>query len=625
MSNNRIIRFSLMLVVAVMAVASCISDIMKESSNGSAIDFRIATKTRATELTGANIQSFYVTARTSDAEDNYFTDVPYMRAMDEYFKSSTSYYWPAIGELTFYAYSPSLNKFGGDAELAVSEDSQKITGFRVDPNIPDQKDFITSVTTATKQNSSSGVVLNFDHKLSQIEIRAKNSNAGYNYSVKGVKISGVASKADFNFSPTDGEPEWEIDESAETIETYEYYNSANLLGSTPVSIMGPGGNAMLIPQELTKWDKNSREGAYIAVYAQVTTAEGAKVYPRPTAGTATYDWLLVPIDANWEAGYKYVYTLDFSNGAGMDENGVDVLGEAIEFSLNIEPWTESSANDISSIKQYLNGSWEIYQVQSYRDYREGYEVDEDWPEEDLYDTEEELSVESKVAQALRWLRVKNDTEVYVFPGKEEQAVVPYWIEDGCFCFPYINDEGEYSVEKYNIVYISSNEYVIKYEGDDNKRYHLTKIYYYRRVKDGFPLLDEKEEVLTTGTWKLTACPYKAYNAKGEVTAEGQLDWNNPDQGVSEDIHFLTFSENKVYFNTEEETYYEMEDNYSKFVIKHGEEDLDENGDGIDDDDEIIYIDRLTFSTMRLKITYYSLENGELVGKDEYYPFYTKVN
>ena len=308
----------------------------------------------------------------------------------------------------------------------------------------------------------------------------------------------------------------------------------------------------------------------------------------------------------------------------MDENGVDVLGEAIEFSLDIEPWTESSAIDMSSIKQYLNGSWEIYKVQSYRDYREGYEVDEDWPEDDLYDTEEELSVESKVAQALRWLRFNNDSEIYIFPGKEEQAVVPYWIEDGCFCFPYIDDNGEYGVEKYDIVSIDSNEYVIKYEGDDNARYHLTKIYYYKRVEDEFPLLEEKEEVLTTGTWKLTDCFYRTYDSEGKIAAEGQFDWTDPDQGADETIHFLRFSENKVYFNSEEEMYAEMEDNYSKF-IKYGEGDVDENGDGIDDDDEIFYIDRLTFSTMRIKITYYDIEEGEVVGKDEYYPFYTKVN
>ena len=614
MLNLGIRRFALSMVIATLAFASCVKDTLKETNNGSAIDFRVAAQTRAVELTGANIQSFYVTARTSDAKDNYFTDVQYVKTIDESFRSNTSYYWPSIGELKFFAYAPSLDKFGSDAELAVGETSQKITGFCVDSDIPDQKDFITAVTTATKQNSSSGVVLSFDHKLSQIEVRAKNSNAGYNYSIKGVKIYGVASKADFNFSPTDGQPEWEIDESAGTTETYEYYNSANLLGSTPVSVMGPGGNAMLIPQELKKWDKDSKKGAYIAVYAQVMTAEGARVYPRPTAGTNTYAWLLVPIDTKWEAGYKYVYTLDFSNGAGMDENGVDVLGEAIEFSLDIQPWTESSAIDMSSIKQYLNGSWEIYQVQSYRNYREGYEVDEDWPEDDLYDTEEELSVESKVAQALRWLRVKNDSEVYIFPGKEGQTVVPYWIEDGCFCFPYIEDNGEYGVERYAIVSIDSNEYVIKYEGDDNARYHLTKIYYYKRVEDGFPLLEEKEEVLTTGTWKLTDCFYRTYDSDGNLTDEGQFDLSDP-ESADQSVHFLRFSENKVYFNTEEETYVDVEGNYSKFVIK------DDDGD----DDETFYIDRLTFSTMTLKITYDVIDGEEVVGKQVCYPFYTKIN
>ena len=194
MLNLGIRRFALSMVIATLAFASCIKDTLKETNNGSAIDFRVAAQTRAVELTGANIESFYVTARTSDAVDNYFTDAQYVKTVDESFRSNTPYYWPSIGELEFFAYAPSLGKFGSDAKLAVGETSQKITGFSVDSYIPDQKDFITAVTTATKQNSSSGVVLSFDHKLSQIEVRAKNSNAGYNYSIKGEVIRACLTK-----------------------------------------------------------------------------------------------------------------------------------------------------------------------------------------------------------------------------------------------------------------------------------------------------------------------------------------------------------------------------------------------------------------------------------------------
>ena len=45
-----------------MALASCAKDSVKEVNNGHAIDFRVATQTRATETTTANLSTFYVTA-----------------------------------------------------------------------------------------------------------------------------------------------------------------------------------------------------------------------------------------------------------------------------------------------------------------------------------------------------------------------------------------------------------------------------------------------------------------------------------------------------------------------------------------------------------------------------------
>ena len=121
-----------------------------------------------------------------------------------------------------------------------------------------------------------------------------------------------------------------------------------------------GNNAMLIPQQLTAWtpdsDKtNTKKGAYIAVKVNITTASGARIYPDASVGE--YDWVAVPVGTNWVAGQKYVYTLDFSNGAGrVDpekpdptdpdpfEPGEPILGDPIKFTVTVTPWVDASQN-----------------------------------------------------------------------------------------------------------------------------------------------------------------------------------------------------------------------------------------------------------------------------------------
>ena len=126
------------------------------------------------------------------------------------------------------------------------------------------------------------------------------------------------------------------------------------------SLMGTGGSAMLIPQQLTAWDAagdkpNANKGAYLAVKLQITTKAGARVYPAEVVGD--YDWAAVPVNTNWEAGKKYVYTLDFTSGAGKVDPekpnpsdptdpfkpGDDILGNnAIKFTVQVTEWVEET-------------------------------------------------------------------------------------------------------------------------------------------------------------------------------------------------------------------------------------------------------------------------------------------
>ena len=522
MLNSGIRRFALSMVIAVVAVASCVKDTLKETNNGSAIDFRVATLTRAVESTAANIETFYVTARIPGVENNYFTDIPYLRGAGDVFHSSESYYWPAAGDLQFYAYCPSLDKFGSEAELEISANSQKVTNFVTASSFENQKDFVVATKYSTKENGKTGVELQFEHKLSQIEVHAKNANPGYKYSIKGIMIGGMASKGDFNFTPLTGEAEWVVDDEADPVLVYEKYDDSKDITSFATNIMGPGGNAMLIPQQLTPFAEKA--GSFIAVYAQVRTAEGALVYPRPINGdNNSYNWLVVPIDTEWQSGYKYIYTLDFSNGAGTDFYGVPVLGDKIHFAVDEVKWNPTAS--IQSTAADFVGTWDIMKCESWRTYYlESNDVPQSvkdymnsWPPYALYDTDEELSQSGVIGPEMRRTRVirKDDTfEIQLYPGVDGWETNLNFRIEGDFLYITAYYNGVPIQEtKYIIIDYTKDTFTV-YSGELNERedeltnftydYFMEKIFYYKKVSDN-------ESGRIDGNWKLDRGTYFPVN------------------------------------------------------------------------------------------------------------------
>lgn len=334
------------MAMTAMLIASCSSDDVVSTNTGRAIDFRTSVGTRGTETTTDNITKFWVTA-IDKAGANYFSKQEFTKN-GGFFISSPVYYWPA-GELKFVAYSPSATELGG--ELTINNTTKTLTGFSPADAIKDQKDFVTATDSGTRAaNETNGVALTFAHQLSQIQINAKNTNSGYVYKVVGVRIGKPVSKGDFNFAT----PAWTLSTTKANYE--EVYTDAKILDAKSKTMMGEGGNAMLIPQQLVAWasatdKKNDANGAYIALKIQITTASGARVYP----AKGDYDWAAVAIGTKWEAGKKYVYTLDFSNGAGKVDPekpqpvdptdpfkpGEDILGKPIKFTVTVTPWVSA--------------------------------------------------------------------------------------------------------------------------------------------------------------------------------------------------------------------------------------------------------------------------------------------
>ncbi|MDE7413614.1 MAG: fimbrillin family protein [Muribaculaceae bacterium] len=328
--------------LASVALASCSSDEPLDINTGNAISFRPSMGTRAVETTNANLSEINVAAFMGDAQ--FFNTMTFSKDNDGYFTSQTEYNWPGDNTtLSFYAFSPAQP--GGNVELTT--DKKVMTAFSPAATIADQVDFITAFNTGNKDdNEATGVPLTFNHRLAQIEVKAKTDNDAYIYKVTGIRVGQPVSTADFDFSTN----AWKL--STDKTIYDETYTTPVELNSVPVSVMGAGGSLMLIPQQLTPWNptsdpSNTSQGAYLAIKLQINTVAGAQVYPFPSEPGC--QWAAIPIDTNWEAGKKYVYTLDLTHGGGNvdphdPDPGKPVLGGPIKFTVEVTDWTDASSD-----------------------------------------------------------------------------------------------------------------------------------------------------------------------------------------------------------------------------------------------------------------------------------------
>ena len=349
--------------VAALALASCSNDETVETAKQNAIGFRsvVGLNSRAVETTTADLDEIKVTAFKADGSVYQGLQEILFTKDGGFFNSETPYYWPKDENepLSFTAFSLEWN---GTKAITSSTDI-KVNDVHIDEGIEGQGDmvYVTGVTGTKKTNETSGVALEFKHALSQIQISAKSSSAAYSYEVKGIRIANVNSKANFDVvAGTWG--------NLSEVKTYDMqYNTPKILASDAQSIMdvakvGGSDNAMLLPQgATTAWNaatdkENASKGTYISVLLSIKSkADNSNIYPKDGG----FGWAAVPVSFTWEMGKKYIYTLDFTNGAGKvdPENpgpsvvqpqdpgkGEDILGEPIKFTVKVLDWTNEDVS-----------------------------------------------------------------------------------------------------------------------------------------------------------------------------------------------------------------------------------------------------------------------------------------
>ncbi len=305
-----------------------------------------AASSRAVETTIDNLDAFKVTAFLPGA-DNYMENVAYTKADGAWSTNEGNFFWPTSSEyLNFYAYAPAepckmaTNEDADGASFSIGHQFQKLENFSPNAAAAEQKDFIYAYAKGNlEENGTDGVDIKFKHALSQITVAAKNDNKAYTVKVSGVKIGNVMSKSSFKFPSSGGDgndASWSQD--SQTGEYTTEWESGAVELSSDVKDFKEQGNVpfMLIPQSLTSANKAS-DGAYIALKVSIAM-QGGKVL-------CSDKWAYVGIGDSWQMGKRYNYTLDFSNGAGQDEEGNQLIsGKDIKLNVNIGDWTAEGVN-----------------------------------------------------------------------------------------------------------------------------------------------------------------------------------------------------------------------------------------------------------------------------------------
>lgn len=389
--------------------ASCSDDVTEEINSGSEISFTTR-MSRAEQIFNsvADLDEFVVYAE-ADGYDGLFINGETAKKTDAtgIYNMANTYRWPSGSQsIEFWAFAPS--KLTG-VNIAGSHEAA-ITGFEpaiYTANAPNagkfHKDLIVAYNNAQKSASGNGVELNFKHTLSQIELKAKlgtgNKNA-YSVKLKGAWFVNVWGKGDLAFDQEEKNNfKWTNDGNTKSTYGRYFENPMDLsLNASALLAAGAGfdnSSLMVIPQTLPEWDNNDpSDGAYILLLCRVeVTHTGTdhtgedyvkddgenhihQMFPTPDDNKSfkedLYGYVCVPLtDSNggamvWEAGKKYVYTLEFcgqNSGAGLYPPEIDpelpdapdtpsgkdpgdpVLDNPIKFTVKVDNWTNAWGED----------------------------------------------------------------------------------------------------------------------------------------------------------------------------------------------------------------------------------------------------------------------------------------
>lgn len=333
----------MMAAACLLAATSCSEDQVAGSSPLSGNEIGLTAiigggdvkNTKAVETKITNLGEFTVNAFQT-GEANYMNNVEYTTSDNgsSWTTAAGKFFWPVEGDLHLYGYAPAAP--GKNGTFQIDKDAQTLTDFVPFETAAAQQDFVYAKSTGNNAtNGTTGVELNFQHALTEISVAAKNSNTAYTVNVTGVKLGNVKTKGTFTFpSIANSAASWTLSAATEDVGSYETtWSTATELTSSVSTLDEANVAFMLLPQQLEKSEIAS-EKAYLALKVNITMQGGKVIHD---------GWAYIGLNTNWEMGKHYTYTVDFSDGAGQDEEGKQLIsGKDIKLNVKVAKWDEKA-------------------------------------------------------------------------------------------------------------------------------------------------------------------------------------------------------------------------------------------------------------------------------------------
>lgn len=376
-----------MMAAAAITMASCSSDETTDVAKSSQISFtaKVGKNSRGAETTTANLPGMWVTGydiTDANAPTVYFADQEFKKNANSQFVPDTPWYWQAGKSYRFIGIHPAKADWKGTLDIAAGQVTYQA---QIPTAIAEQKDLIIDAVGGTDAQATTGVKMNFQHILSQLQFKVKSTNKTLTYHIAGIRIVKADSKGSFTFNTEKRNGSWN-EQTSEKV-TYEM-----LFKDKPIELNGSSSTngtltpenygAMIVPQKLTPWNgavvsQNDPydQGAYIALLINVKYTNGGKyMYPAKAQNDTDYGWVAVPVPAAtkqskaiWSMGNKYIYTLDLTKGCGKvdpqypnlpdggvvdpgksdPEPGASIFGKEIFFTVTVADWGNGFSSDIN--------------------------------------------------------------------------------------------------------------------------------------------------------------------------------------------------------------------------------------------------------------------------------------
>lgn len=322
------------------------------------------TKAAQEDVTASNLNSFNVTAIGNGGI--YFDNAKFFKNEGDVWESKPPHFWPTY-PLTFCAYNEPVTTGVVTKNITVAGQTLTVTPSNT---LAFQEDLVAAYAkdkTESDVEESGSLSLNFNHILTQVVVKAKNSNATYTVVVDEAKLANLAGSGTYTFSDNTMAADASLKNSAHSTDYFTGSFTQKKLDGEAQEVMTDAGNGKwyLIPQSVTAWKRglgksdemtNASYGTYLALKVIITKGSN-KIYP--VSGDQS-GWMAVPVptDLKFEQGKKYTVTIDFfgNNGAGYvdpedpselddnpltEDNGKKIIGGVIKFSATVNNWGDS--------------------------------------------------------------------------------------------------------------------------------------------------------------------------------------------------------------------------------------------------------------------------------------------